>query len=79
MTKDETSSPTVSLESIIYTSIIDAVEGRKQAVIDIPGAFLQTKMKGHHDEDVHVRFEGKMAQSILVYTASIWLLKMGRK
>ena len=43
MTKEESSSPTVSTESVLLTSIIDAQEGREVAVIDIPNAF-ESKM-----------------------------------
>ena len=41
--KDETSSPTACIESIFLTTIVDAHEERDVAVVDIPGAFLQTK------------------------------------
>ena len=51
--KSETSSPTVSLTGIMLTCMIDAFEGRDVATVDIPGAFLQTKMP-EDDKDVHV-------------------------
>ena len=47
VTKEESSSPTVSTEEVILTSIVDALEGRDVAVIDIPNAFIQTRV---HDE-----------------------------
>jgi hypothetical protein len=52
--KDETSSPTVSIETVMLTSIIDAQEGRDVATVDIPGAFMQVDM----DDIVRTRFEG---------------------
>ena len=40
--KTETSSPTAAIESVFITVLIDAREGRDVAIVDIPGAFLQT-------------------------------------
>ena len=56
--KEDTSSPTVRLESILLSSMIDAHERRTVVTCDIPGAFMQTDI----DEIVHVRLEGKMAE-----------------
>ena len=41
--KVDTSSPTVSTESLFITSDTDAKEERNVAIVNIPGAFLQTK------------------------------------
>ena len=41
---DNFSSPTVSLESIMTTLIIDAYEGRSTSIVDVPGAYLHAKM-----------------------------------
>ena len=54
-------SPTVATESVFLTAVIDALEGRHVAVIDVPGAFMQADM----DELVHVRFTGKMVDLLL--------------
>jgi hypothetical protein len=43
--KEDASSPTVATESVILTSIVDAIEERHCAVIDIPNAFIQTVVK----------------------------------
>jgi Reverse transcriptase (RNA-dependent DNA polymerase) len=59
--KEEASSPTVSIESIMLTSVIDALEGRHVATADIPGAFMQVEM----DEVVHMRLAGKMVELLL--------------
>ena len=37
------SSPTVSLESIMATLIIDAYEGRSTSIVDVPGAYLHAE------------------------------------
>jgi hypothetical protein len=42
--KDESASPTASLESIFLTAIIDAKEERDVMSADIPNAFIQTAM-----------------------------------
>ena len=44
MSKEETSSPTVTVEGIFLTAIIDAKEGRDVMSADIPNAFIQTPM-----------------------------------
>ena len=59
--KIETSSPTASLAGIMLTCMIDTFEHRDVATVDIPGAFLQTKMP-EDDEDVHVVLDGRMAE-----------------
>jgi hypothetical protein len=41
VTKEESSSPTVSTEAVLLTSIVDAHKGRD---IDIPNAFIQTRV-----------------------------------
>ena len=42
MGKEDTSSPTASIESIFITSVIDASEHHKVWTVDIPNAFIQT-------------------------------------
>ncbi len=42
VTKEESSSPTVSTEAVLLTSIVNAHKGRDVAVIDILNAFIQT-------------------------------------
>jgi hypothetical protein len=61
MSKEETSSPTVATEALILTCVIDAIEGRDVATCDIPGAFMQSDMKGK----VVMKLEGVMAEVII--------------
>ena len=61
MTKEESSSPTVAIESVILSCVIDALEGRDVATVDIPGAFMQADM----DEEVHIKLEGPMADILI--------------
>jgi hypothetical protein len=60
-TKEEASSPTVAIESVMLSCVIDAKEGRDIATVDIPGAFMQADM----DEVVHMKLEGKMAELLV--------------
>jgi len=47
--KEDASSPTVATESVLLTCIIDAEEARDVAVIDIPNAFVQTRVEDEKD------------------------------
>ena len=46
---------------MFLTAIIDALENREVAVLDVPGAFMQADI----DELVHVRFTGEMVNMLL--------------
>ena len=59
--KHEASAPTVAIESVMISSVIDALERRDVSILDIPGAFMQADM----DEIVHVKFEGEIAEMLV--------------
>jgi hypothetical protein len=59
--KEDAASPTVATEAVFLTAVVDALEERDVAVLDVPGAFMQADM----DELVHVRFTGKMVDLLL--------------
>ena len=40
VSKEESSSPTLTLEALVVTTLIDAVEYRGVAIFDVPSAFL---------------------------------------
>ena len=61
VTKEESTSPTISTEAVFLTAVVDAWENRKVAVLDVPVAFMQVDM----DELVHVRFKGEMVDKLL--------------
>jgi hypothetical protein len=44
LSREDSTSPTVSLESLIITAVIDAYEGRDVMTADVPNAFIQTVM-----------------------------------
>ena len=44
ITKEESTSPTISTEAVFLTAVVDAWENRKVAVLDVLGAFMQVDM-----------------------------------
>ena len=65
--KIDATSPTAALESVLLTSTIDAEEGRDVAIIDIPNAFVTTRIEDKKDI-VIVRLRGKLVE-LMVATA----------
>ena len=65
--KEDAASPTASLKSVLLTSTIYAAEERDVAMIDIPNAFIQTRIENDEDKVV-LRLRGKLAD-ILIKTA----------
>ena len=59
--KDQTSSPTVFIESLFLSSMIDGHEHRKVMTLDIPGAFMQTNI----DETIHIRLDGLLVDLLI--------------
>jgi Reverse transcriptase (RNA-dependent DNA polymerase) len=59
--KEDASSPTVAIEPVMLTSVIDTKENRDIETVDIPGAFMQADM----DDIVHMKLEGKMAELLV--------------
>jgi hypothetical protein len=49
ISKEDASSPTVATESVLLSCIIDAEEERYVAVVDIPNAFVQTRVENEKD------------------------------
>ena len=43
--KTDATSPTAALESVLLTATIDAKEGRDVAIVDIPNAFVTTRIE----------------------------------
>jgi len=74
--KEDTSSPTISIEAMMLLCAIDAKENRYVVVSDIPGAFLHADM----EDNVHMLLEGTVAEMIvkldpLIYRKHIWYNK----
>jgi Reverse transcriptase (RNA-dependent DNA polymerase) len=58
--KEETSAPTVAIESVLLSCTIDAFERRNVVTADVPGAFMHATM----DENLHMRLEGPLVRSL---------------
>ena len=79
--KLDASSPTAALESVLLTAVIDAHEGRDVAVIDIPNAFVQTRLEDDKDKAI-MRLRGKLAELMVkvapeIYTKYVIINKKG--
>jgi hypothetical protein len=61
MDKQDASFPTAALELVLLTAVIGAKEGCDVAVIDIPNAFVQTRLENKEDKAV-MRLRGKLAE-----------------
>ena len=62
ISKEESSSPTVSIYALMISCAMDAIEGRKVVTCDIPGAFLQADWP--EDIDCYLKFEGAMVDML---------------
>jgi hypothetical protein len=49
ISKEDASSPTVATEAVLFPCIIDSKEGHDVAVVDIPNAFVQTRVENEKD------------------------------
>ena len=77
--KEDTSSPTISIEAMMLLCAIDAKKNRYVVVSDIPGAFLHTDM----EDTIHMLLEGTVAEMIIkldptIYRKHIWYNKHGK-
>ena len=68
ISKDKTSSPTVAVESVMLSYIIDSKGNMDVATADIPGAFLHADM----DEDVVMTLRGKMAELMVQVSPALY-------
>jgi hypothetical protein len=69
VTKEESSSPTVSTKAFLLPSIVDARKGRDVDVVDILNVFIQTKVDDTKDR-VIIRITGVIVD---------WLVKVAPK
>ena len=76
LTKDDTITPTLEMEALFLTCLIDTMEHREVATVDIPGAFIQVYMEG---ETVHKKLEGKMVDLITKLNPNIYYKYVTKK
>jgi alpha-L-arabinofuranosidase len=62
--KEETTSPTALTEAIIITAAIEADENRDVMTVDIPNAFVQTKME-NKEERVMMKIKGPLVDMLV--------------
>jgi len=67
--KEDSRSPTVAIESLVLSCIIDSMENRDVPTVDIPGAFMQADMD---EEVVHLKLHGKMAELLVQLAPSLY-------
>jgi hypothetical protein len=83
ISKEEASSPTVATKSVLLTYIIDAEERQDVAVVDIPNAFIQTRIEDEKDMAI-IKIRGILVDMLLdipsnTYTQYITVEKKGVK
>ena len=66
--KQDTTSPNVSTESVFLTSVIDAYERRDVGCYDIPGAFLHADS----NEDITMILKGKLAELMVQVAPALY-------
>ena len=82
--KEDTSSPTASIEAMMLSCAKDTKENKYVVVSAIPGAFLNADMEDNNMEDnVHMLLEGTVAEMILkldptIYKKHMWYNKHGK-
>jgi hypothetical protein len=64
ISKEDASSLTVATEAVLLTCIVDAEEGRDVAVIDIPNAFIQTKIDDEADMAI-IKIRGILTEMLV--------------
>ena len=69
--KEDAAFPTAALESVLLISTIDDAEERDVAVIDIPNAFIQTRIK-NDEEKVVLRLRGKLTDLLIKTVPEIY-------
>jgi hypothetical protein len=71
ISKEEASSPTVTTEAVLLTCIIDADKGRDVAVIDIPNAFIQTRVEDEKDMAI-IKIRGILVDMLLNIASDVY-------
>ena len=71
ISKEDASSPTVSTESVLLSCIIDAEEKRDVAVIDIPNAFVQTRVEEEKDMAI-IKLRGVLVDILVALAPDVY-------
>ena len=65
LSREDTSSPTASLEAIFATCVIDAYENRDVMSLNIPNAFVQTMMPKNANSRVMMKITGLLVNMLI--------------
>ena len=71
ISKEEASSPTVAKEAVMLTVLIESQENRDVAAINIPNAFIQTRVEDENDM-VTIRVRGELVQALLDISPKVY-------
>ena len=71
ISKEDASSPTVATESVLLTCIVDAEERRETAIVDIPNAFIQTKIEDEKDM-AYIKIRGVLVDILVDIAPSVY-------
>ena len=71
VSKEDSRSPTVSMEAVLLRCIIDAEEERDVAVIDIPNAFIQTRAE-NEKYMVYIRVRGILVDLLIEIVPDVY-------
>ena len=69
--KEDTTSPTIALESVLLMAMIDAAEGWDVATINILNAFIQTRLDDDSDK-ILMRLHSKLAELMVEVAPEIY-------
>ena len=85
ISREDAASPTVSMESLVLTSVIDAKEERDEMTADVPNAFIQANMPEIEDgkERVIMKITGVMVDILIKLAPEVYkkfvILENGKK
>ena len=65
LSREESASPTASLEGIVITGVIDAHEGRDIMSSDIPNAFIQAELNRNGKERIIMKITGVLVDILI--------------
>ena len=70
--KEDASSPTVSTNAVMLTCVVEAHEGRDIVIVDIPNAFIQTRVKNKKHR-VLIKVRGILAEILCDIAPEVYL------
>ena len=77
--KDDAASPTVSTESILITSTIEAKHNRDIMTADIPNAFVQTDIKKEYQNKLIMKIRGQLVNMFTKLEPSTYVRYVSNK